>query len=69
MFLCNSCMLCSQLILSLFLITVHYVLRKSCKRWSLKMVTFTAPDAKVAHGWVLCIQEKIQQTGTENLSL
>ncbi|XP_018417321.1 PREDICTED: ceramide kinase-like [Nanorana parkeri] len=45
------------------LFTVYYVLRKSCKRWSLQMVTFTAPDAQVAHDWVQRIQEKIQKTG------
>ncbi|KAM5145512.1 LOW QUALITY PROTEIN: ceramide kinase-like [Mantella aurantiaca] len=41
---------------------VYHVLRKSCKRWSLQMVTFKAPDAHVAHSWVQRIEEKIQQT-------
>ncbi|XP_072286689.1 ceramide kinase-like isoform X2 [Pyxicephalus adspersus] len=43
--------------------TVYYVLRKSCMRWSLQLVTFTAPDAQVAHEWVQHIQEKVQQKG------
>ncbi|XP_063792592.1 ceramide kinase-like isoform X2 [Pseudophryne corroboree] len=42
--------------------TVFHVCRKS-QRWSLQVVTFTAPDAQVAHSWVQSIQERIHQTG------
>ncbi|KAG8554691.1 hypothetical protein GDO81_003865 [Engystomops pustulosus] len=44
--------------------TVYHVSRKSSsKRWSLQMVTFTAPDAQVAHSWVQAIQKKMFETG------
>lgn len=43
--------------------TVYHVSRKSSQRWSLKLVTFTAPDAQVAHCWVQAIQKKMFETG------
>ncbi|XP_068104558.1 ceramide kinase-like [Hyperolius riggenbachi] len=46
--------------------TVYHVLRKSCKRWTLQAVTFTAPDAQVSHSWVQSIREKVQQTGQQS---
>ncbi|KAM4018980.1 ceramide kinase-like isoform 2-T2 [Anomaloglossus baeobatrachus] len=43
--------------------TVYHVSRTSSQRWSLQMVTFTAPDAQVAHSWVQAIQKKMTETG------
>ncbi|KAM9324215.1 ceramide kinase-like [Gastrophryne carolinensis] len=44
------------------LFTVYHVVRKSSQRWSVEAVTFTAPDAQVAHGWVRSIQDSIRDT-------
>ncbi|KAM3910590.1 ceramide kinase-like [Leptodactylus fuscus] len=43
--------------------TVYHVCRKSSQRWSLEGVTFTAPDAQVAHSWVQTIQKRMAETG------
>ncbi|KAG9477778.1 hypothetical protein GDO78_012997 [Eleutherodactylus coqui] len=43
--------------------TVYHVHRKSSQRWSLKVVTFTAPDAHVAHSWVQAVQKEMIETG------
>ncbi|XP_075691444.1 ceramide kinase-like [Rhinoderma darwinii] len=43
--------------------TVYHVSRKTSQRWSLQLVTFTAPDAQVAHSWVQAIQKKMFQIG------
>ncbi|XP_053551790.1 ceramide kinase [Bombina bombina] len=41
--------------------TVYHVSRRSAQRWILEAVTFSAPDAQVAHGWVQGLKEKIRQ--------
>ncbi|XP_056394620.1 ceramide kinase-like isoform X1 [Hyla sarda] len=43
--------------------TVYHVSRMSSQRWSLQLVTFTAPDAQVAHSWVQAIQNKMFEPG------